>query len=196
MIKGLQTPHDELLADFSADVQALYDLDGSEAEAIREAVGAMLNAAAANALARRPRWSERQVVAKEGLQEGPEFMRPDEVSAALGVPLATLAAWRYRSSGPAFRKNGRAVYYRREDVRDWIARQANEALQPAQEQYTLGQALPIEPTSPGSGGVAVPIPSEELYRRWREQQEASLQLPARDSLGPVDAAQDPSEARP
>lgn len=66
----------------------------------------------------------RELVAR-GVQDGPEFMRPDEVSVALGIHLSTLAGWRQRGDGPAFRKVGKAVMYRRDDVRAWISLQSS-----------------------------------------------------------------------
>lgn len=44
---------------------------------------------------------------------------PEEVSAYYGVPLRTLEAWRYRRTGPAWRKVGRHIRYRWEDVEQW-----------------------------------------------------------------------------
>lgn len=47
---------------------------------------------------------------------------PDEVAELLGVPVGTLANWRYQGRGPAFAKVGRHVRYRRRDVDAWIDR--------------------------------------------------------------------------
>lgn len=44
---------------------------------------------------------------------------PEEVSDYYRVPLRTLEAWRYRQTGPAWRKVGRHVRYRWEDVEHW-----------------------------------------------------------------------------
>lgn len=49
---------------------------------------------------------------------------PGQVSVYLGVPLATLTAWRYRKIGPCWTKVGRHVRYRWEDVDAWLAAQA------------------------------------------------------------------------
>ncbi|MDO3167207.1 helix-turn-helix domain-containing protein [Mycobacteroides abscessus subsp. abscessus] len=46
---------------------------------------------------------------------------PDELAAHLGVPVRTLAEWRYRGGGPRFVKVGRHVRYRHEDVDAWMA---------------------------------------------------------------------------
>lgn len=45
---------------------------------------------------------------------------PEEVAEMLGVPVGTLANWRYQGRGPAFVKVGRHVRYRRSDVVRWI----------------------------------------------------------------------------
>lgn len=45
---------------------------------------------------------------------------PEEVAEVLGVPVGTLANWRYQGRGPAFVKVGRHVRYRRSDVAGWI----------------------------------------------------------------------------
>jgi excisionase family DNA binding protein len=47
---------------------------------------------------------------------------PDEVAELLGVPVGTLANWRYQGRGPAFAKVGRHVRYRQRDVDAWIDR--------------------------------------------------------------------------
>jgi predicted DNA-binding transcriptional regulator AlpA len=38
----------------------------------------------------------------------------------LGIPIGTLANWRYQGRGPALVKVGRHVRYRRSDVAGWI----------------------------------------------------------------------------
>ena len=47
---------------------------------------------------------------------------PEEVAEMLGVPVGTLANWRYLGRGPAFVKVGRHVRYRRHGVLGWIDR--------------------------------------------------------------------------
>lgn len=54
------------------------------------------------------------------------LVEPHEVSQYLGVPLGTLANWRYQRRGPAFVRYGRLVRYRAEDITAWL--QANLAL--------------------------------------------------------------------
>jgi excisionase family DNA binding protein len=46
-----------------------------------------------------------------------------ELSAYLGVPVATLYQWRYRNHGPRGFRVGRHVRYRWSDVEAWIVRQ-------------------------------------------------------------------------
>ena len=48
------------------------------------------------------------------------LMDPARVSAYLGVPVRTLANWRYKGLGPAFIKTGRHVRYRSADVARWV----------------------------------------------------------------------------
>jgi excisionase family DNA binding protein len=43
-----------------------------------------------------------------------------DVSNYLGVPVATLYAWRHRGVGPAARRIGRYLRYRSADVRAWV----------------------------------------------------------------------------
>lgn len=44
---------------------------------------------------------------------------PTALSTYLGVPLGTLADWRYRGVGPRFFKCGKLVRYSRADVAEW-----------------------------------------------------------------------------
>ena len=48
------------------------------------------------------------------------LLTPEQVGAYLGVPLGTLANWRYQGRGPAFVRFGRHVRYRADDVNTWI----------------------------------------------------------------------------
>ena len=47
-----------------------------------------------------------------------------DVSAFLGVPVATLYQWRYRGIGPRASRVGRHLRYDPADVRAWLERQA------------------------------------------------------------------------
>jgi excisionase family DNA binding protein len=47
----------------------------------------------------------------------------DDVSAFLGVPVATLYQWRHKGIGPKSRRVGRHVRYTPEDVRTWFEEQ-------------------------------------------------------------------------
>jgi len=50
-----------------------------------------------------------------------ELLRPTEVSRRLGVPLTTLADWRYRKKGPAYvRPNGKAIRYPENLLLSWV----------------------------------------------------------------------------
>ena len=44
----------------------------------------------------------------------------EDLAEYLGVPVATLYAWRYRRQGPPGFRVGRHIRFRRSDVDDWI----------------------------------------------------------------------------
>lgn len=45
---------------------------------------------------------------------------PPRVSDLIGVPVATLAQWRYLGKGPAYLRLGRHCRYRLQDVEAWL----------------------------------------------------------------------------
>ena len=49
------------------------------------------------------------------------LLTPGEVAEHLGVPIATLYAWRHRSEGPPALKIGRHLRYRARDLEAWLA---------------------------------------------------------------------------
>ena len=51
------------------------------------------------------------------------LLNPTEVSHYLGVPIGTLANWRYQGRGPASLRVGRHVRYRTEDLAMWVEAQ-------------------------------------------------------------------------
>lgn len=51
------------------------------------------------------------------------LLNPTEVSHYLGVPIGTLANWRYQGRGPAFLRVGRHARYRIEDLAMWVEAQ-------------------------------------------------------------------------
>jgi excisionase family DNA binding protein len=51
------------------------------------------------------------------------FLSPEELAEYLGVPVATIYAWRYRNYGPPGWKCGRHVRFKREDVEAWVEAQ-------------------------------------------------------------------------
>lgn len=53
------------------------------------------------------------------------LLGPDEVADYLGVPVATLYAWRHRGCGPLSIKVGRHLRWRPEDVEEWLDEQAD-----------------------------------------------------------------------
>jgi excisionase family DNA binding protein len=52
------------------------------------------------------------------------LLSPDEVAEYLGVPIATLYAWRGRHTGPRAVRVGRHLRYRENDLAAWIESQA------------------------------------------------------------------------
>jgi excisionase family DNA binding protein len=56
------------------------------------------------------------------------LMTPQEVAAFLGLPIATLQAWRAKRSGPRGYRVGKHVRYRREDVEAWLEEHADSEL--------------------------------------------------------------------
>ncbi len=50
----------------------------------------------------------------------PELVSTAQLAGYLQVPVATLAAWRYRGGGPPGIRVGRHIRYRRADVERWL----------------------------------------------------------------------------
>lgn len=48
------------------------------------------------------------------------LLTEDETADALRISVRTLQAWRLKEAGPAFVRVGRAIRYRRGDIKDWI----------------------------------------------------------------------------
>lgn len=44
----------------------------------------------------------------------------EELAAALSVTTQTLATWRHHADGPVYAKLGKRVFYRCEDVQEWV----------------------------------------------------------------------------
>lgn len=51
------------------------------------------------------------------------LLTPPDVARYLGVPIGTLANWRYQGRGPASLRVGRHVRYRIEDLATWVEAQ-------------------------------------------------------------------------
>ena len=49
-----------------------------------------------------------------------------ELANYLGVPVATIYAWRYRHEGPPGFRVGRHVRFRRSDIEEWLNNQLDE----------------------------------------------------------------------
>jgi hypothetical protein len=54
------------------------------------------------------------------LIDADELVHPTTVASELHVRPQTLVSWRSLGRGPAFVKVGRAVFYRRRDVAEWL----------------------------------------------------------------------------
>lgn len=77
--------------------------------------------------------------------QGERLLTVEEVAEWLGVPVGTIYAWRYRSTGPASYKVGRHVRFRREDVERWLEDQRTEPIQPSPLRRVLGVATVRNP---------------------------------------------------
>ncbi len=49
------------------------------------------------------------------------ILNEDELAQALDITTATLATWRGAGSGPKYTKLGKSVFYRLENLKDWIS---------------------------------------------------------------------------
>lgn len=57
----------------------------------------------------------------------PDHLTIEEASEKLRIPVATLRNWRTRGIGPAAFRMGRRVWYRSEDLQNWLDAQAGGA---------------------------------------------------------------------
>lgn len=58
-----------------------------------------------------------------GMDQGDRLLTVTELADYLGVPVATVYAWRYRREGPPGFRVGKYVRYRWSDVQEWIQSQ-------------------------------------------------------------------------
>jgi excisionase family DNA binding protein len=71
-------------------------------------------------------YAEGNIVNAETVTLEPErLLSPKQVASYLGVPVTTLYVWRHRGGGPPAFRVGRHLRYRREDLEEWLKRQAN-----------------------------------------------------------------------
>jgi excisionase family DNA binding protein len=69
---------------------------------------------------------ERRHVNAEAVAREPEpLLHVREIAAWLGVPVATLYAWRHKGEGPPALRVGRHLRYRRDDVEHWLEQQSD-----------------------------------------------------------------------
>ena len=76
------------------------------------------------------------------------LLNVEDLPEYLGVPVATLYAWRHRRLGPPGFRVGKHLRYRRLDVEDWISSRLDRS------RDVLGN-----PTSPISGEERLNLPS-------------------------------------
>ena len=62
-----------------------------------------------------------------GVDTAPPLLSTSEVAAFLGVPVATMYAWRNKGHGPRGIKIGRYIRYRQSELDDWLRRQEDKA---------------------------------------------------------------------
>lgn len=62
-----------------------------------------------------------------GMEHEDRLLTVMDLADYLGVPVATIYAWRYRGEGPPGFRVGRHVRFRRRDVEEWIKRQLKDA---------------------------------------------------------------------
>ena len=82
--------------------------------------------------------------------QGERLLTVEEVAEWLGVPVGTIYAWRYRSTGPASYKVGRHVRFRRVDVERWLEDQRTEPIEPSPLRRLLGVATVRNPARTSS----------------------------------------------
>lgn len=73
-------------------------------------------------------WSERVGSQDQEMESLEPLLTVQELADYLGVPVATIYAWRYRHEGPPGFRVGRHVRFRWRDVQQWIAQQRQTAL--------------------------------------------------------------------
>jgi integrase len=105
-------------------------------------------------ISHRPQNAGQTPTLKDGL------LSPEELAQNLGLALATLASWRSRGMGPAFVKTGRRIWYPRDRVESWLAKQLHETEQETTYESKTEKrkvALPVQAGRaqlPGSTGLA------------------------------------------
>ena len=73
-------------------------------------------------------WDDR-VGADDVVMDRPDrLLTVSDLATYLGVPVATLYAWRHRHEGPPGFKAGRHLRYRMGDVERWITEQVQETI--------------------------------------------------------------------
>jgi excisionase family DNA binding protein len=79
-----------------------------------------------------------------------------ELAGYLGVPVATLYAWRYRGEGPPGFRVGRHVRYRWSDIQTWITARL-------EDDGPVSVAIDTGRRRPYKGAAVATSPSEHRY---------------------------------
>ena len=77
-----------------------------------------------------------------------QFVSERQLADLLQIPMATLRFWRWAGRGPRFRRLGRSVRYRAEDLEAWIATrpEGGEAQEAAKGEAEAGGFVSGEPS--------------------------------------------------
>lgn len=75
-------------------------------------------------------WTERVGSQDQDMESLEPLATVEELATYLGVPVATIYAWRYRREGPPGFRVGRHLRFRWSDVEDWITHQRHPVQPP------------------------------------------------------------------
>jgi excisionase family DNA binding protein len=122
-----------------------------------------------------------------------EFFSTEGLARYLGVPAATVKAWRYKGTGPRGLRVGKHIRYRRTDVERWLDSQADQGRQSTNRGYqrrrpATGSAWPIGSDSrTGVRSGATMAGKQRLRPAPRGQAERRVSIPERggDASPPV-----------
>jgi predicted DNA-binding transcriptional regulator AlpA len=87
---------------------------------------------------------------KDSTREKLGLITPEELAAALEVTPTTLQTWRVQDYGPRYVKLGKGVFYRYEEVQEWIASCLASGPPPLE---VVADASPVEPAQSADEAV-------------------------------------------